>query len=280
MHDFDVVVVPHPEFADDFIARWVNEHPGCQYHSDVSFVQSYSDAGSLFGNTPSLVIFVDSIVSNDFQKLAKLKNSDILLVVSQKLKFATTKYDHVEFHNVDVSNARIRDHISKWYGLDSQALLYVMKSSDKAISRLALARQISLLSDFDNEMGKYIIDPFLSPETAPWRLFDAILEGRHSDVIQELEVLLFNNNGDAMKIMFPLIGYMKNIMISLDADNKVIDSKKSSYFRGKARGIVDKVGFMRDIEDMSTTMLKTTRSDSAVLFKSYVYSMSTRCKRR
>lgn len=276
---FDVLITPHPDVSYDTINSWMNNHPDYESHYDLEFLTRHNKSLGLFGHNPDLLISLEGIKSADFKYLYGITNSDILLIIPKKPQFSLDKYNNVTVYNEIPNKNTMQQILKKDFGLTKEGISYTTHASSDVSSQIVLSKQIALLSDFSPHMGKYLIDPFLSPDTAPWRLFDAILNGQASSSVDELEVLLFHNN-DPMSIFFPMLGYMRNVIVSLDKNNRVLDMKRSNFFKQKARNITDKDGFIQDLSDLSDVIFTVSKDNAAFILKSYVYSLSSRCKKK
>lgn len=272
-----MLVTSMKELSNNTINKWKEDNANPLTVYGIDFLDTYMDRRSLFGVKEPVIVIMEDIKKADFERLYKIKNNNVLLILNKNVKFNTSKMDRLEVIHEEVSSKAITKRLREEHKLSNDKINIINNSTDNPASKIILANQIALLSDSDGEMAKYLIDPLKDPDTAPWGLFDAILNGDTSSAIEQLEILLFYTN-DPISLIFQMSGYMKNVLITLDKNQKVITDKRQYFFQKKARNIKDVELFINDIEELNSRMYDVSKEDLVILLKSSVYNMASRCK--
>lgn len=260
---------------DSVLLSWKEQHDDYTVYYDTDFLNNFSDIHGLFGEQEDIIILLPEVNKSDFSRICKIKNSDVAVTVSKKPRFSMKNFD-CTFVDNSLNTRQVKDLLNNECHLDNYSMNYIIKHAESTDSRILLARQIALLSDFNYDMGQFLIDPYLTPETTPWRLFDAILSGSSKQVVNEFDTLVFNGV-DPVALFFQTVGYMKKVIISLDNDQETIDPNKVSFFKKKARRIHNVPQFVKYISELSDTIFTVPKRSVSTVVKSYFYLISLCC---
>lgn len=273
------VVCPIPALYKEPVDAWKNDHEGYYMHTDVEFVDNVTAGVGLFGRTESHYVLCDTIVKKDFDTLYRCveRGVDILLVTAKKTRFGLKKYPLVHLTECGTTPREVDKYMAH-LNLSRDGVRHVKNRTDSSLSKVVAAWQIMLVDDYDSTLDKYVTNPCLSPDNAPWDLFNAILHGNRAGVIESLRVLLFNNGNDAMGIIFPMVGYMRKVLLgALPHDEETMTAKQYAVFSRQAKNIRHVDAFVRDLDFLVTHMFQVNKNAAIDMLYATALSLSCRC---
>ena len=276
-----LVTCPVPIFAASVVSGWKKAHPGYYLHTDTSFADTVTPGDNLFGVVENHILMVDSIIKKDFDVMYRCEgeNVNILIVCRDKPRFSLKGFPDCDHVDIPVSSRDVVSFASDM-GVSTEGMNVVRRFSDDPVSGVVVSWQVGLVDDFPRELGKYITNPCTPPDTAPWGLFNAILDGSPAAALEELDVLLFNNNNDPMAIIFPMIGYMRKVIMGKASYNGDIMTKKQyAVFSRAGEKVLFPHEFMDDLSHLTRVMFMVNKKASIHLLRGIVVKMSTRCGR-